>query len=318
MSTRTIELDEPFDLTLEEKIVINAKRLCIVFAVAALALSGIDLLNAHALGNRVDHAYRIQVGSLARAIDRFSFTSASPSVTVIIPTGDVAVAVVPTTELAAARHQDAVKLAMLAPPPAADAVKLASIGPVALPKAAPVTPTIVLPAKISMLPQRPPPLSPARRLHLLGAGRVKAKGCLASAIYFKARDQPFRGQVAVAQVVINRVFSGIYPRDVCGVIYQNASHHLACQFTFACNGKRKVINERDAWARAVLDGTLYVRAVGTATHYHAFYVRPNWVREMHRIVREGSHTFYRPIAWGSGKDMPIDSRQELAANSRRR
>ena len=59
-------------------------------------------------------------------------------------------------------------------------------------------------------------------------------------------------------------------------------------------------------------------AVGTATHYHAFYVRPSWVHEMHRLAREGSHIFYRPIAWGSGNDMPIYSRQELAANSRRR
>ncbi len=85
-----------------------------------------------------------------------------------------------------------------------------------------------------------------------------------------------------------------------------------------------MINERGAWARArriareVLDGKLYVRAVGTATHYHAFYVRPNWVREMHRLVREGSHTFYRPIAWGSGANLPIYSREELAKNSKRR
>ena len=46
-----------------------------------------------------------------------------------------------------------------------------------------------------------------------------------------------KGQEAVAQVVMNRVFSGYYPNDVCGVVYQNASRHLACQFTFACEGK---------------------------------------------------------------------------------
>jgi spore germination cell wall hydrolase CwlJ-like protein len=55
---------------------------------------------------------------------------------------------------------------------------------------------------------------------------------------------PFRGQVAVAQVVINRVFSPFFPDDVCAVIYQNASHYLGCQFTFACDGRSKRIAGR--------------------------------------------------------------------------
>jgi Cell Wall Hydrolase len=178
---------------------------------------------------------------------------------------------------------------------------------------------ISLPATISVLPPRAPgvpPPSPAQRLHLEGEARAKAEKCLSNAIYFEARDQPYQGQVAVAQVVMNRVFSGIYPHDVCGVIYQNANRHLACQFTFACDGKRKVINERAEWARArriardTLDGVLYVQAVGTATHYHANYVHPNWVREMKRLAREGVHLFYRPIAWGNGADEPRWSREQ--------
>ncbi len=186
---------------------------------------------------------------------------------------------------------------------------------------------VVLPAMISVLPPpAPPPAppSPAQRLHLEGEARAKAELCLAKAVYFEARDQPFRGEVAVAQVVMNRVFSGIYPRDVCGVVYQNASHHLACQFTFACDGRRKVIDEHDAWARArriareTLDGKLYVPAVGTATHYHATYVHPVWVREMRRVAREGIHLFYRPYAWGSGADEPIWARAELVALKKRR
>ena len=117
---------------------------------------------------------------------------------------------------------------------------------------------------------------------------AKAERCLANAIYFEARSEPVRGQMAVAQVVMNRVFSGFYPNDVCAVVYQNAHRHLACQFTFACDGKRKVINERGAWARAnriakqTLDGQLYVRRSAKSTHYHALYVHPNWVREMHQ------------------------------------
>jgi spore germination cell wall hydrolase CwlJ-like protein len=143
-------------------------------------------------------------------------------------------------------------------------------------------------------------------LHLDGKDYAKAEHCLANAVYFEARSEPLRGQMAVAQVVMNRVFSGFYPHDICAVVYQNANRHLACQFTFACDGKRKVIEERGAWARAnriakqTLDGKLYEQAVGASTHYHALYVHPNWVREMHRLVRYGEHLFYRPIAWGNG------------------
>jgi spore germination cell wall hydrolase CwlJ-like protein len=75
---------------------------------------------------------------------------------------------------------------------------------------------------------------------------AKAERCLANAVYFESRSEPVRRQMAVAQVVLNRVFSGFYPKDVCGTVYQNASRYLACQFTFACDDKRKLINERGA------------------------------------------------------------------------
>ena len=87
------------------------------------------------------------------------------------------------------------------------------------------------------LPMPKPPLSPAQRLDLHGKDYDKAEKCLAQAIYFEARNEPARGQQAVAQVVLNRVFSPYYPKDVCSVVYQNAHRHLACQFTFACDGK---------------------------------------------------------------------------------
>lgn len=153
--------------------------------------------------------------------------------------------------------------------------------------------------------------SPAERLHLTASSLIKARHCLASAIYFEARDEPVRGQIAVAQVVINRAFSGFYPNDLCGVVYQNAGQYLDCQFTFACDGKHKVINERGAWARAqqiaaqVIAGDLYDPAVGSSTHYHALYVRPDWVQEMKKIARYGTHNFYRPVAWGNGTDAPV-------------
>jgi spore germination cell wall hydrolase CwlJ-like protein len=154
------------------------------------------------------------------------------------------------------------------------------------------------------------PMSPAERLHLQGAVRVKAEKCLANAVYFEARGEAVRGQIAVAQVVMNRVFSGFYPNSVCGVVYQNAHRHLACQFTFACDGLSKAITEPQAWARATiiakdtLDGKYWLAEVSKATHYHAYWVRPSWVREMKKVYKFGVHTFYRPRAWGDGADAP--------------
>jgi spore germination cell wall hydrolase CwlJ-like protein len=154
------------------------------------------------------------------------------------------------------------------------------------------------------------PKSPAERLGLTGAARAKAEKCLAEAVYFEARGETVRGQIAVAQVVLNRAFSGFYPRTVCGVVYQNAHRYLACQFTFACDGVRDAITEPAAWHRArsiaagSLDGKLWLRDVGRATHYHAYWVRPHWVREMAKLQKLGVHTFYRPRAWGNGADAP--------------
>ena len=158
------------------------------------------------------------------------------------------------------------------------------------------------------LPLAKPPLSPAQRLELAGKDYDKAEKCLAQAIYFEARNEPARGQQAVAQVVLNRVFSPYYPKDVCSVVYQNAHRHLSCQFTFACDGKPEAVNERGAWARAnriakqTLDAKVWLPEVNKATHYHAAYVRPNWIRDMKVMVRYGLHTFYRPRNWGDGSN----------------
>jgi hypothetical protein len=152
--------------------------------------------------------------------------------------------------------------------------------------------------------------SPAERLGLEGTKRAKAEKCLADAVYFEARGEQPRGQMAVAQVVMNRVFSGFYPSTVCGVVYQNAHRYLACQFTFACDGIPDRITEPDAWelakkiARDTLDGNVWLPEVGKATHYHAYWVRPGWVREMHKLQKIGVHTFYRPRAWGDGAEAP--------------
>jgi spore germination cell wall hydrolase CwlJ-like protein len=153
--------------------------------------------------------------------------------------------------------------------------------------------------------------TPAERLGLLDEkSRAKSEKCLAEAVYFEARGEAVRGQIAVAQVVMNRAFSGYYPTTVCGVVYQNKYRHFACQFTFACDNNPDVIREPDMWerarkiAKAMLDGEIWLPEVGKSTHYHAYYVRPSWVGEMKKMYKFGVHTFYRPKAWGDGSEAP--------------
>ena len=194
-----------------------------------------------------------------------------------------------------------------------------AVAPEAAPKPEATLPRL---AEVPLPPARTR-VVPASLLGLEGRSRTRAERCLANAVYFEARSEPVRGQIAVAQVVLNRAFSGYYPDDVCGVVYQNANRHLSCQFTFACDGIPDVVTEPEPWrraqriAKAALDGKLWLADVGKATHYHASYVNPYWVRSMRRLRRIGLHTFYRPHRWGNGADAPSwgsPAHAEIAAN----
>lgn len=122
--------------------------------------------------------------------------------------------------------------------------------------------------------------------------------CLATAIYFEARGEPQKGQIAVAQVILNRVQASSYPDTVCGVVYQGVRGKGGCQFSFACDGKPDRIREKQAWANAqrtardALAGQVRLADVGMATHYHATYVAPSWARKMQRLAKIGQHIFY--------------------------
>jgi spore germination cell wall hydrolase CwlJ-like protein len=154
------------------------------------------------------------------------------------------------------------------------------------------------------------PKTPAERLNLDTRQRARSEKCLAEAVYFESRGEVKRGQIAVAQVVMNRTFSGFYPNNVCGVVYQNSHRKLACQFTFACDGVPDKIEEPDMWeqakeiARDMLDGKLWLAEIGHSTHYHAYWVHPSWVNEMRKIHKIGVHSFYRPRAWGESVEVP--------------
>ncbi|MDF2973338.1 MAG: cell wall hydrolase [Microvirga sp.] len=153
--------------------------------------------------------------------------------------------------------------------------------------------------EVTILPKIDDPDRP-RYVDLIDPDNMnKEQRCLAEAVYFEARSEPVAGQAAVAQVILNRVKSGLYPSSICGVVYQNRHRHLACQFTFACEGKSLRIRDTESWDRAkqvasaVLEGRTYLADVGGATHYHADYVRPSWSRRLKKMDVIGRHIFYK-------------------------
>ena len=130
--------------------------------------------------------------------------------------------------------------------------------------------------------------------------------CLALNVYHEARSQPFIGQVAVAQVVMNRVHDDRYPDNVCDVVYQGQTYSWKpdfpvrnrCQFSWYCDGKSDTPRDKEAWdkARLIAHGVYKGNRddfVEGATHYHAHYVRPEWAETKTLVVRIGDHIFYR-------------------------
>lgn len=126
----------------------------------------------------------------------------------------------------------------------------------------------------------------------------RERRCLATAIYFEARGEPVRGQIAVAQVILNRVRSPNFPQTICGVVYQGQMHP-GCQFSFTCDGQTDTPRNDEQWALArsiakkATAGELWLPEVGYSTYYHANYVSPRWIGGMNKIDKIGRHIFYK-------------------------
>lgn len=122
--------------------------------------------------------------------------------------------------------------------------------------------------------------------------------CLTEAIYFEARGEPFSGQVAVAEVVRNRVLDPRWPSTYCGVVYQGLDRAPLCQFSYACDGIADIVRNRQKWsvasgiAAAIVAGYPSNISRG-ADHYHADYVGPSWARRMYRTATIGRHLFFK-------------------------
>lgn len=123
--------------------------------------------------------------------------------------------------------------------------------------------------------------------------------CLTEALYFEARGESLVGQIAVAEVILNRVESGEYPGSVCGVVRQGTGELNRCQFSFYCDGKAEEVNNAEKFdemgkiAWVMLHGKPRI-LTGNATHYHTTDVNPRWARKLVRTARIGAHVFYRP------------------------
>jgi len=130
--------------------------------------------------------------------------------------------------------------------------------------------------------------------------------CLALNIYHEAKNQSLVGQMAVAQVVMNRVQDSRFPHTVCEVVKQGPTYSWKkdfpvknkCQFSWYCDGKSDKVRNKDAWqtatliAKGVLNGNLDDFVEGS-THYHATYVNPSWASSKTYITRIDDHKFYR-------------------------
>jgi len=122
--------------------------------------------------------------------------------------------------------------------------------------------------------------------------------CLSEALYFEARGEDLWGQIAVAEVILNRVDSERFPDSVCGVVREGTGQINRCQFSYYCDGKLESIGNPAAFERIkkiaamMMEGRARTLTKG-ATFYHANTVSPSWISAMVQTAAIGDHLFYR-------------------------
>ena len=161
-----------------------------------------------------------------------------------------------------------------APPPAASAPPVAS-------------------AATSPEPEKASPASLDELVALHSSARTadEQHECLAGAVYFESKGEPLRGQLSVAEVILNRTRSGRFPASVCGVVTQKG------QFSFVRGGRIPAVSRASlAWKRAVAIAHIARQRLANggaprALFFHARYVSPRW--RLTRVAAVGNHIFYR-------------------------
>jgi N-acetylmuramoyl-L-alanine amidase len=115
--------------------------------------------------------------------------------------------------------------------------------------------------------------------------------CLAGAVYFESKGEPLSGQLAVAEVILNRTRSGRFPASICGVVMQSG------QFSFVRgNAFPPIVRSSRGWQEAVAIAKIaqsdeWSSGVGKALFFHAKRVTPGW--RLTRVAALGNHIFYR-------------------------
>ena len=148
--------------------------------------------------------------------------------------------------------------------------------------------------------------------------------CMATNIYHEAGNQSMIGQMAVGQVVLNRVADKRFPNTICEVVYQGPTRESwktkqtpdlndaeyypirhRCQFSWYCDGRSDEPKDKKTYERLLTIATSivynkinFIDITDGATHYHADYVKPAWAKVKTRTTRIGNHIFYR---WEKGQ-----------------
>ena len=131
------------------------------------------------------------------------------------------------------------------------------------------------------------------------ADRTRQLECLTRNIYWESASEPFEGKVAVAQVTINRVESGRFAPDICGVVYQKniVQEKVVCQFSWMCDGSSKIKpiypaqwRESEEVAKKVLLEGFRLPSMKNALYFHADYIQPQWGKP--QVGKFGRHIFY--------------------------
>ena len=171
-------------------------------------------------------------------------------------------------------------------------------------------PETIEPEIVPVLEEPETVIVPSRSRNAEGIARVQELECLALNVYHESRSDNFAGRVAVADVVMNRVDSNLFPDSICEVVNQSVMRtnwkgnvvpvRGMCHFSWFCDGLSDEPMETDSYEDAKIVAEMVLRGgwrgiTEGATHYHATYVSPNWIndRGMVPVGRIGLHKFYR-------------------------
>lgn len=209
---------------------------------------------------------------------------------------------------------------MAVPPKPADVATLLNATPLAIAPEDALAINAARPLdRITSPAARPFVLPPLEPVAAGGVTPTAALDCLTKAIYYEAAVESETGQRAVAQVVLNRMRSPIFPHTVCGVVFQGSELRTGCQFSFTCDGSLLRQPSLAGWMRArrvavaALAGHVEP-GVGLATHYHANYVVPYWASSLDKIANIGAHIFYS-MRGGLGRPAGFTARYDRLAET---